>query len=70
MSLTSMAFYNKVGLLVLSADRKKFLVCEPGGEYHNIAIYFSEIQKKDAALITEYINSILEEKIATKPQGI
>ncbi len=28
-----MAYYNKIGLLVLSDDRKKFLVCEPGEQY-------------------------------------
>lgn len=28
-----MAYYNKIGLLVLSEDAKKFLVCEPGDKY-------------------------------------
>lgn len=28
-----MAYYNKVGLLVLNDDRSKFLVCEPGQKY-------------------------------------
>ncbi|MFA4954558.1 MAG: NUDIX domain-containing protein [Patescibacteria group bacterium] len=28
-----MAYYNKIGLLVLSEDAKKFLVCEPGEKY-------------------------------------
>lgn len=28
-----MAYYNKIGLLVLSEDEKSFLVCEPGSEY-------------------------------------
>jgi 8-oxo-dGTP pyrophosphatase MutT (NUDIX family) len=28
-----MAYYNKIGLLVLSEDGKKFLVCEPGNAY-------------------------------------
>ncbi|MCX6792836.1 MAG: NUDIX domain-containing protein [Candidatus Falkowbacteria bacterium] len=28
-----MAFYNKIGLLVLSDDKSKFLVCEPGNKY-------------------------------------
>lgn len=28
-----MAYYNKIGLLVLNHDRTKFLVCEPGDKY-------------------------------------
>lgn len=28
-----MAYYNKIGLLVLSEDGKTFLVCEPGNAY-------------------------------------
>jgi len=28
-----MAYYNKIGLLILSEDAKKFLVCEPGDKY-------------------------------------
>lgn len=28
-----MAYYNKIGLLVLNPDQTKFLVCEPGDEY-------------------------------------
>ena len=28
-----MAFYNKIGLLVLNGDQTKFLVCEPGERY-------------------------------------
>ena len=28
-----MAYYNKVGLLILNEDAKKFLVCEPGDKY-------------------------------------
>ena len=28
-----MAYYNKIGLLVLDANQKKFLVCEPGEKY-------------------------------------
>lgn len=28
-----MAFYNKIGLLVLSEDQAQFLVCEPGEKY-------------------------------------
>lgn len=28
-----MAYYNKIGLLVLSDNAKKFLVCEPGDHY-------------------------------------
>jgi 8-oxo-dGTP diphosphatase len=28
-----MAYYNKIGLLVLSEDTRKFLVCEPGEKY-------------------------------------
>lgn len=28
-----MAYYNKIGLLILSEDAKKFLVCEPGEKY-------------------------------------
>jgi len=28
-----MAYYNKIGLLVLSGDESKFLVCEPGDAY-------------------------------------
>ena len=33
-----------------------------GGGNYNIAIYFNEIQKKDTATISEYINSLMEEK--------
>ena len=28
-----MAYYNKIGLLVLNSDQTKFLVCEPGNNY-------------------------------------
>ncbi|HLC89834.1 MAG TPA: NUDIX domain-containing protein [Patescibacteria group bacterium] len=28
-----MAYYNKIGLLVLNNDQTKFLVCEPGNNY-------------------------------------
>lgn len=28
-----MAYYNKIGLLILSEDKTKFLVCEPGKRY-------------------------------------
>jgi hypothetical protein len=28
-----MAYYNKIGLLVLNEDKTKFLVCEPGNKY-------------------------------------
>ncbi|MDD4333028.1 MAG: NUDIX domain-containing protein [Patescibacteria group bacterium] len=28
-----MAYYNKIGLLILSDDKTKFLVCEPGDKY-------------------------------------
>lgn len=28
-----MAYYNKIGLLILSENAKKFLVCEPGDKY-------------------------------------
>ncbi|MBI5071469.1 NUDIX domain-containing protein [Candidatus Falkowbacteria bacterium] len=28
-----MAYYNKIGLLVLNKDQTSFLVCEPGGKY-------------------------------------
>lgn len=28
-----MAYYNKIGLLVLNDDQTKFLVCEPGDKY-------------------------------------
>lgn len=28
-----MAYYNKIGLLVLNEDKTKFLVCEPGSAY-------------------------------------
>jgi 8-oxo-dGTP diphosphatase len=28
-----MAYYNKIGLLVLNEDKTKFLVCEPGRDY-------------------------------------
>lgn len=28
-----MAYYNKIGLLILSEDKKKLLVCEPGSSY-------------------------------------
>jgi len=30
-----MADYNKIGLLILNKDQTKFLVCEPGDQYHN-----------------------------------
>ncbi len=33
-----MAYYNKIGLLVLSADQTKFLVCEPGEQYTEKAV--------------------------------
>ena len=28
-----MAYYNKIGLLILNEDAKRFLVCEPGDKY-------------------------------------
>ncbi|MBU4337937.1 hypothetical protein KKB43_06510 [Patescibacteria group bacterium] len=28
-----MAYYNKIGLLILNNDQTKFLVCEPGEKY-------------------------------------
>ena len=28
-----MAYYNKIGLLILNEDNSKFMVCEPGGKY-------------------------------------
>ena len=31
--INKMAYYNKIGLLVLSEDAKRFLVCEPGDKY-------------------------------------
>jgi 8-oxo-dGTP diphosphatase len=30
-----MAYFNKVGLLVLNEDQTKFLVCEPANAFHN-----------------------------------
>ncbi len=33
-----MAYYNKIGLLVLNEDQTKFLVCEPGSLYTEKAV--------------------------------
>lgn len=33
-----MAYYNKIGLLVLNADSTKFLVCEPGALYEEKSV--------------------------------
>ena len=32
------------------------------GESYNIAIYFNEIQKKDAATISEFVNTVIDQK--------
>ena len=29
------------------------------GDYYNVAVYFNEIQKKDSASISEYIESLI-----------
>ena len=31
----------------------------PGGDYYNVAIYFNEIQNRDADYITDYVNMAL-----------
>lgn len=33
-----MAYYNKIGLLILNDDQTKFLVCEPGDKYEEKAV--------------------------------
>lgn len=33
-----MAFYNKIGLLILNSEKNRFLVCEPGERYTNKAV--------------------------------
>ena len=30
-----MAYFNKIGLLILNGDKTKMMVCEPGRKYHN-----------------------------------
>ena len=34
----------------------------PGTEYCYIAVYFNEIQKKDQAIISEYVDSVMQQK--------
>ena len=39
---------------------------QPGNDYFNIAVYFNEIDKKDARCISEYVGSVLAEKKDSK----
>lgn len=63
-----MAHYNKIGLLVLSEDSKKFLVCEPGDKYtlKNVTQYLMPGGKLEEKSDFECLESEIKEELGCK----
>ena len=60
-----MAYYNKVGLLVLSNDSTKFLVCEPGEKYNEKSVtqYLMPGGKLEEKSDTECLREEIQEEL-------
>lgn len=44
-----MAYYNKIGLLILNEDKTKFMICEPGAKYGE------DVGDEKAKSVTQFI---------------
>ena len=63
-----MAFYNKIGLLVLNKDNTKFLVCEPGELYKNknVTQYLMPGGKYEENSVEECLRAEIKEELGCK----
>jgi len=63
-----MAFYNKIGLLVLNEDQTRFLVCEPGEKYtvKTVTQYLMPGGKLEEKSDTECLEAETKEELGCK----
>lgn len=63
-----MAYYNKIGLLVLNKDKTKFLVCEPGDRYieKTVTQYIMPGGLFDEQTIEECLKAEIAEELGCK----